>query len=54
MRLGFKFSSSEKYSGNRINYLCEIATYTIENYGIYVNDDMHSLAGGIKVPTIGE
>ena len=45
---------SQLYSGNQASYISDIATYAIEEYGMHVVLDLHSLPGGVNGLDIGE
>lgn len=49
-----KYPGSQLYSGNQQMYLKQITTYAIEQYGMHIILDVHSLPGGINGLTIGE
>lgn len=45
---------SQLYSGRQVNHLEAISTYAIDNYGMHIILDVHSLPGGVNGVTIGE
>ncbi|KAE8147921.1 glycoside hydrolase superfamily [Aspergillus avenaceus] len=49
-----KLPGSQLYSGNQTAYIKQIADYAINQYGMHIVLDVHSLPGGTNGLTIGE